>query len=227
MPLELQTAIPSDAHAMILLWFSAFHPDDPFEALIYPYGATPKAIEHEYNIITRNFKDPNVHYVKVVDSEISSDENGSEIIAWTCWKIWKEERPQEVWDVSWRPEKPDLSNAENGILDDVDVRVEQAFYENLQEMRRKHIKGTRCAHISMLCTCPTQQRRGAASMLLNWGIDLADREGLDIFAQASPMILSSGGTSGLDFGLVEAWNLDVEKLGRSWPTNNKWPLRKA
>lgn len=81
--------------------------------------------------------------------------------------------------------------------------------------------------MSILCTRPTQQRRGAASMLLNWGIELADREGLDIFAQASPMILSSGGAGNLGFEEVETWELDAEKLGVDGLKGSRWPLRKA
>ncbi|RDW58485.1 hypothetical protein BP5796_12415 [Coleophoma crateriformis] len=221
MPLHLQPAIPSDASALTQIFFSAFHPEDPFEALIYPYGATPKAMEHGYKSIAKNFEDPNVYYLKVVDTEIAPDNKGSEIIAWARWKIWREERPQELWDVSWQLEQPDLSKAKDGVIDDVDVRVEQVFYDKLQEMRRKYIRD-----MSSLCTRPTQQRRGAASMLLKWGMNLADREGLDIFAQASPMILSSGGASSFGFEAVEAWYLDANMLGRDEPERNRWPLRK-
>jgi hypothetical protein len=70
MPLRIQPAVVTEAHALTLLFFAAFHPEDPFEHLIYPHGATPKAIAHEYDGIVKNFQDPHVHYMKVVDTEI-------------------------------------------------------------------------------------------------------------------------------------------------------------
>jgi hypothetical protein len=76
MALKLQPAIDTDAYALALLFFTAFHPDDPFETLIYPYGATPKAITHEYHNIVKNFKDPNVHYFKIVDTDLSKYRSG-------------------------------------------------------------------------------------------------------------------------------------------------------
>jgi hypothetical protein len=70
MPLLLQDAVASDAHAFTDIFFEAFHPDDPFECLIYPFGATDKAKNHEYGGIVKNFDDPNVKYTKVVDTDI-------------------------------------------------------------------------------------------------------------------------------------------------------------
>jgi hypothetical protein len=159
MPLQLQTADVSDARTLTSVVFQAFLPNDPFESMIYPFGPTPKAMEHEYQGIMKNFEDPNVQYIKVVDTEIrelnrpiykaieliyQAPKDGSEIIAFARWKIWKEERPKEVWDALWGPGKIDLMNAVDGILNDVDVVVEQEFYKNGQTMRRKHIQGDPC-----------------------------------------------------------------------------------
>jgi hypothetical protein len=71
MSLKLQPAVAIDARALALLFFEAFHLEDPFGSLIYPHGATPKAVEHEYNAIVNNFQDPHVHFLKVVDTGIS------------------------------------------------------------------------------------------------------------------------------------------------------------
>jgi hypothetical protein len=92
MPLQLQPAVASDARALTSIFFEAFHPDDPFECLIYPFGPTPKAMEHEHQGILKNFEDPNVEYMKVVDTEIRE--------FWSCLTL-------EIWDterVSTRPE---------------------------------------------------------------------------------------------------------------------------
>jgi len=64
-------------------------------------------------------------------------------------------------------------------------------------------------------------------MLLNAAIDRADREEIDLWALASPMILSSGGASNLGFEPVEAWNYDLNTAGKERPKDAKWPLRKV
>ncbi len=40
--------------------------------------------------------------------------------------------------------------------------------------------------LTWLATRPSHQHRGAATMLLRWLIDLAEREGLDLYLQATP-----------------------------------------
>jgi hypothetical protein len=81
--------------------------------------------------------------------------------------------------------------------------------------------------MSTLCTRPTERRRGAAGMLLNWGLELANREGLDIFAQVSPMIMSFEEKNHLGFEVVDNWTLDVKELGREGTNVSKWPAQKT
>ena len=81
--------------------------------------------------------------------------------------------------------------------------------------------------VHWLCTRAEHQRRGAATMLLNAAIDRADQEELELWALASPMILSSGGASNLGFEPVEAWNYDPQLGGKERPKESKWPLRKV
>jgi hypothetical protein len=77
-----------------------------------------------------------------------ADKNGNKIVAFARWKIWKEARPKEVWDVLWGSGEIDLTGVQEGILDDVDIIVEQAFYKNGQRMRRNYVKGMPC-----ICKC--------------------------------------------------------------------------
>jgi hypothetical protein len=81
--------------------------------------------------------------------------------------------------------------------------------------------------MSMLCTRPAHRRRGAAGLLLKWGLELADNERLDIFAQVSPMIMSFEEADHFGFEVIDSWTLDVKKLGRDVPNIGKWPVTKT
>lgn len=73
---------------------------------------------------------------------------------------------------------------------DVDRAREAAFSKTMSSYAREHFVaefGDRHLHLGMIATHPDYQRRGAAGMMLRWGIDKAEREGLAISLFASPM----------------------------------------
>jgi hypothetical protein len=63
-------------------------------------------------------------------------------------------------------------------------------------------------------------------MLLQWGMNFADREGLDIFAQTSPMIMSFETKDKLGFEVIDEWTLDVKDLRPGKAKDCRWPLTK-
>jgi GNAT superfamily N-acetyltransferase len=65
--------------------------------------------------------------------------------------------------------------------------------------------------LSKLCTDPQHQRRGAGTMLIKWGCDIAQEHGVPAFLEATPAGLPVYQKSG--FREVEKFEIDLEKYG--------------
>jgi len=69
----------------------------------------------------------------------------------------------------------------------VDVELSRFIATNFAA-KRKEVMGTRPHYyLDYLCCLPEHQGKGAAGMLLRWGLDQADEKGLEAYLEATPM----------------------------------------
>jgi hypothetical protein len=59
-------------------------------------------------------------------------------------------------------------------------------------------------------------------MILNWGVELADREELSVFAWVSPMIMSFKETGHLGFEIANSWITDTKGSAGEIKYDSKW-----
>ncbi|RDW67265.1 GNAT family N-acetyltransferase [Aspergillus mulundensis] len=68
----------------------------------------------------------------------------------------------------------------------VEVEAEcEAFFGREERERARVMRGLKHYYLDTLVTHPAYHRRGAGSMLLQWGCELADRDGVALYVDAS------------------------------------------
>lgn len=122
------------------------------------------------------------------------------ILAYARFKLWRKDREATDWD------KPSsIKEGELGSTGDVNLEIARSFRGQQQELRREFVKGRKCVcksehsilpqgltnhfprpDLQWLATHPSHQHRGAGTLLMEHVRELANREGLDIFLQATP-----------------------------------------
>jgi GNAT superfamily N-acetyltransferase len=119
---------------------------------------------------TKLFSDPSAHLFKCIDTDLDN-----KMIAVAYWAVEEKERlPEEVEKgLQLRPPFPEENRA---------AKVE--FMDGIFKSRREW--GTKPqVMLESLVTLPDHHRRGAGSMLLEWGIAEADRLGVITYLEGS------------------------------------------
>jgi GNAT superfamily N-acetyltransferase len=116
-----------------------------------------------------SLQDPSIHYIKI------GLHSTSEIIA------------SAKWHVQLGPQFGLSGNSEFGSQELLPEECTQSMFEFLETVHhnRQACLGNR-PHVRLanLSTCPLHRRRGAASMLIQWGLDLADKQGIEAYTEA-------------------------------------------
>ena len=176
------------------------------------------------------------------------------MVAWARWIFWRSKLRPAQWDVPYEEAVyHGVPNEFGKDAPDVDDVFYAAFWTELLNSRRLNYPGGSCIcknpnhpkpktdpsvglimsdysymiGLHWLATRPRHGRRGAGCTLLNWGIDQADLLGLEIYAEASPMILASGTAGSFGFHAVDSFTINLEKLGKQQSAKCKWPARKT
>ncbi|KUJ11291.1 uncharacterized protein LY89DRAFT_655081 [Mollisia scopiformis] len=169
-PLQLLVAEPSDALEILEMQIASFK--DPYEWGFYVLF--PEKEDREKGVkrmLDLWLNDPTATYIKVVDTETRK------IISAAKWCIHKEPPPKSA-TVSQKIHfdwLPDADSNEWG----------EEIWDFLLQGQLARLQHGGCCIIEMLCTHPEHQRRGAGSMLMKWGIDIADSLGLRAFVQGT------------------------------------------
>ncbi|KAF3760925.1 hypothetical protein M406DRAFT_358399 [Cryphonectria parasitica EP155] len=206
--ITVRRATPADAQDLASIHFDAFGPD-VMDRLMYPGGVTDSArsqfckdlftLPYDINsnkdekpasatgaaATTTTTSSPAAENI-VMLAELHHPEDGEgaanpnpEIVAFAKWELIKEPLPEEKWNV--------VKEYTSEMLGEgVNVGVYTAFIGDLQRLRRKHLKGDPLLHLDILACRTGRQRLGAGTALLNWGNELADREGKMHWLDASP-----------------------------------------
>jgi GNAT superfamily N-acetyltransferase len=198
----LTEARDDDCSAVAMIEFDACASDPGFST-IFHQGATPTVLE-DY---TRRFRndlrdDPTCHLYVVRDSA------SGEIVSFATWHFFPERTQNEIDEQMLLDDfnLPEDSNREAGNL----------LIRN--GLRKRHdIMGTKAyAYLAATGTALKWRKQGAASLLLQHGLFMADRQGLASYVEGTPVAKALYGK----FGFVEVDQLRLE-LG-PWKQGEYW-----
>ena len=164
MPLSIAEVEVNDLPTITDLAFTAFYASNAVERLTYPHGLTPSVSTSSLASVKRGFLDPDTHYLKIVDTDLVDQEgqpipgndssleglegrlakpldpdSSSSIIAFTRFKIWREDRKASDWGQPYS-----ISEGELGAIGDVNLDVARSFRGRQKEMSRINIRGRKC-----------------------------------------------------------------------------------
>ncbi|KAI3144547.1 hypothetical protein CBS147325_5307 [Penicillium roqueforti] len=166
-PLVLEPATVEDLPAITDLWFTAFN--DPGMRRLFP--DTPGTREwfteaNRTDMLTKPFQ----KYIKIIDPSTTDTQGKARIVAYA------------KWDLAMPDERGDRFPPWHG---DMPGQVCDTFFGGLESERKRVMGDRKHYYLDMLGTHPDYRRRGAGAMLVLWGCEIADREGVAAYIDAS------------------------------------------
>ncbi|CAG8962084.1 hypothetical protein HYFRA_00005127 [Hymenoscyphus fraxineus] len=167
MAFALRPANFGDAPILTDIYLAAFK-DEPISRAIFPRMG-PSSYNWWYDSILEEMGNPEWHFMCIYST---SDPKKSPVAyaKWNAPTSTPLPRRDEL------PEWPEFSNTE----------LANHFFGSLFENRRVNMGERRHWYLELLATLPEMQGKGAASMLLKWGLEKADEAGLESYLEASP-----------------------------------------
>ncbi|KAJ5999374.1 acetyltransferase [Penicillium sp. IBT 35674x] len=159
--LTLEKVSVEDVPAMIEIWFAAFTRPHVREAMPNTPGVRKWFADCVINDITER---PYQTFLKIVDLESNDNEGKPRMAAWGKWDSSMPDERGPRFVLPWTKEM----NSEFCDL----------VFDGFEKNRKKVMGDER--HIY-----PDYWRRGAGSMIVKWGCDLADKEGVSAYLDSS------------------------------------------
>ncbi|KAJ9203786.1 hypothetical protein DTO164E3_2140 [Paecilomyces variotii] len=159
--LRVEHATVSDVEELTDIWYASFG-----SSLGNMFPDTPAVRQwwndaHRDDILNKPFQ----HYLKVIDT--ASD---GKIIAYA------------KWDFSVPAERGSRFPPWH---EECDKELCSRLFDALETERERLLGGKKNYYLDMLATRPEHERRGAGSMLVQWGCDIADENGVPAYIDAS------------------------------------------
>ncbi|KAJ5208052.1 hypothetical protein N7449_002431 [Penicillium cf. viridicatum] len=166
-PLVLELATIEDLPAITELWFTVFN--DPGMRHLIP--DTPGARDwftaaNRTDMLTKPYQ----KYLKVIDPDVKDAQGQARIVAYA------------KWDLAMSDERGARFPPWHGDMRGQDC---DAFFGGMEKNRRRVMGDKKHYYLDMLGTHPDYRCRGAGSMLVRWGCEIADREGVGAYIDAS------------------------------------------
>ncbi|KAI8936093.1 hypothetical protein NX059_007592 [Plenodomus lindquistii] len=191
MPLELHVCTEADMADFARIQEAAF--DSLGHGMIELLTPNPKPADYMEKSINKNIKqfreEKDLTFLKVIDTDLDG-----KMIAVAKWRINHHERTEEQIQSMFPTPGPE-DEGRLGALDFMKFlrRVREGYMGTKPYYRESCSVGTfwheanigKVLHI--LGTDPAHHRRGAGGMLLQWGVERADRDNLPAFLEASLM----------------------------------------
>ena len=178
--LALVPASPSDLEALVRLEFEACAEDHGFP-YIFPKGPTMNSVTHFVNTYQKDMEeDPTCHFMIVKDAMTG------DVASFAIWHFYPPKSQDDFDQESTVSDLPLPSDA-NRELGERCIR---------NSIRKRHAVVTSTigidkpyAFLAALGTSPKYQRRGAASLLLKWGLERCDDRDLAVYVESAPPAL--------------------------------------
>ncbi|KAI5860446.1 acyl-CoA N-acyltransferase [Durotheca rogersii] len=166
MPLVVLPAQQSDIKVLHDIYFAAFK-NEPVMGFLFPGGVDREA----YDQVMKDSwgHDTNVYPIKCVDTDTG------EIVGIANWEIFWRPGAENGWKM---PEgMPWLTGKERERSESVIMPV--------WEIRDQLFSGRRHVYLQTTAVHPDHQRRGAGTLLLRWGMEVADKLELPLYLEAT------------------------------------------
>ncbi|KAF4450688.1 GCN5-related N-acetyltransferase (GNAT) domain-containing protein [Fusarium austroafricanum] len=198
MPLKVLPATEADAFRAATIEEMAYGPN-PLDPVLFPGPLPSEPNTRAPDLINLLQKNPACRWAKVVDTDLGEAED--QMIAFSSWYLWETTPTEE--QHSFPSQRGPRSNAEACEL----------FFGGMNKMRVNYMKGTPYAY-------PKHQRRGAASLLLEYGLKESDRLGIPACLESS----AEGRKLYEKFGFEEVDRLTVDFSRWGGPSDVTIPL---
>jgi ribosomal protein S18 acetylase RimI-like enzyme len=165
MPLTVRLATAEDADQLTDIYFAAFQ-HDAISLLVFPRN-TPHAREWWHASILAEITDPRARFLCIIDL---SSPTPSKILSYCKWNSHS------------APIGLDLPTWPKGA----DIEIADHFFGNLVRSHERIMRGRKHWYLEVVATRPEEQGKGAAGMLLRWGMQRADEERTEVYLEASP-----------------------------------------
>ncbi|KAI7482365.1 NAD(P)-binding protein [Hortaea werneckii] len=165
---------PADIPAFVRLELEAFrtHPRMP---MLWPRGFTSDLYAYYENNKTQSLQKETSRILKAVD-----DETG-EIVAVAQWTFALEGNEERNRTSKFADEQPPANWPEGGNWE-----LRRFFKIEWEAWRAKTMGGKPYIELNVLVTHPKHERRGAATQLLRWGCEQADKLGVAMCLESTP-----------------------------------------
>ncbi|KAJ5690846.1 acetyltransferase [Penicillium macrosclerotiorum] len=179
--LKLEVATLEDVSAITDLWFAAF--TDPGPRYLWPdTSGVHQWLEdaHRSDLQNKHFQ----RYIKIVDPQSADSQGRPRIVAFAKWDTSNlDDRGRRY--PPWHEDMPGAAC--------------EAFFQRADDERRRVMGDRKHYYLDTLGTHPDYQRQGLGSMLVKWGCELADQDGVGVYVDAS----TAGASLYRKFGFVD------------------------
>ncbi|ORY72128.1 acyl-CoA N-acyltransferase [Pseudomassariella vexata] len=191
MGLTMRPATSADTPAMCAVFFDAFQ-NHGTNTRIFP-ASSPHAQSFIFNTLSAEISNPRAYFHVITDSSSPTPEK---IIAFAKWNG---PDPKPGSDSNYQ--KP----AQLPFPEDGDTELAKEFFETIAQKQEEHMGMRRHWCLGLIGVKTEVQGRGAGGMLVKWGLDRADADGLEAYLVASP----SGAPIYRRYGFedIEVWTL--------------------
>ncbi|KAK5994081.1 hypothetical protein PT974_07521 [Cladobotryum mycophilum] len=163
MPLQVQDVDFTDGHALTHVVVESFY-DDALQLSLFPGMSKEKKLQG------------------VVDTETG------ETVSYAAWPFGNTDVGGRLRKVSGWPEG--LVVEPSGTPEGLNDELATDYSNRLTSFRAEKLPERPYLHLRMMGTLPSHRGRGAGSLHLKWGTEVADREGLVCSVDSSPMSVS-------------------------------------
>ncbi|KAK2765098.1 hypothetical protein FQN54_008797 [Arachnomyces sp. PD_36] len=171
MTIQLLKATLDDVPELVDVYGDSFA-DFTITRLCNPKGTqSPAARESHSGMLEMQIKDPVGLMVKAVDTETG------EILGYARWSMYLSGRTEEELNapVPQRPANPEII-----------VELRDNFLNLLDKTRKEVMGGKPHCILNVLAVSPKHQRRGIGALLIGYGSDIADKEGVETYLESTP-----------------------------------------
>lgn len=182
MPLQIQPWEDADFDVYPELAWSAFK--DDLMAVMYPNGF----LEQDRKETARSSRAKHARrgdvsvWMKTIDTDLPLDDPMRRIAGVAHWHFYPEERSDAELTAEENEEDPDKEPSPG-----MNKAFTDQFFSDIEKFRRQNMGGKPYVLLHMLAVRPEYHRRGIGGMHLAWGNEQADKLGLPLYLESSPI----------------------------------------
>lgn len=190
MPFDIVPLAPAQAHAAANLILTSLIPMVDFR-VIYPHGASRAAVSHDAERILYELRDANKWHLIVVDNSTSphqaqdqvgeaSPQTDKTILSYAEYNLIQNEKNANTNEIK-------DGSTELTPSTDANTQAFKYMFDTLETARKAVMQdASSYLYLVQVATSPAARRRGAASLLVQWGREKARKLGIPVFLITYP-----------------------------------------